>query len=30
MPLFDFTPIATDALIAYLKSIKTARDIDEK
>ena len=30
MPLFDFTPIATDALIAYLKSIKTSEDIDEK
>ena len=30
MPLFDFTPIGTDALIAYLKSIRTPRDIDEK
>jgi mono/diheme cytochrome c family protein len=30
MPLFDFTPIGADALIAYLKSIKTPRDIDEK
>ena len=30
MPLFDFTPIGTDALIAYLKSIKTSEDIDEK
>ena len=30
MPLFDFTPIGADALIAYLKSIKTPGDTDEK
>ncbi|MBI1362269.1 MAG: cytochrome c [Alphaproteobacteria bacterium] len=26
MPVFDFNPAGTDALIAYLKSIKSARD----
>ena len=30
MPLFDFIPIGTDALIAYLQSIKTPHDIDQK
>jgi mono/diheme cytochrome c family protein len=30
MPVFDFTPVGADALIAYLKSIKAPHDADER